>query len=244
MLKFAKASSDGIISVIVRDKEFLFTQPFAFAFIIAVALHLGLILLFHIAPIKIGLSQTNFPPVRVEADTFLKESVIAEVTPSIQTLRGLPSRPSSHPTLLQEPNFLVVRPMEYSQVEGTTTLAFRQIEKQLYEPEFNPLIFPSKPPLEMIISGVLAEHPLLSTGLNQKNIINGSHLKRELQLVYSVMVEGRTGKIFWFESKQSDNHFTSNQFAEKILNDMRFALNQTTIALSGEIEFHFNVEAK
>lgn len=241
MLKLERASREGMISVIVRDKENLFTQPFTLAFCIAIAIHLSLILLFHVAPFKIGMNDTIFPPTRVEADALTKESAIAEIEPAIQTIRGLPSPPPSRPQTLHEPKFLTVRPMEYRKAESTTATAFNKIENVIYQPEFTPLVAKHQKPLEILISGILAEQKLLSNGINDKAIPSSN----ELRITYSVMVEGRTGKIFWFESKQHQQHFSAiDKFAESLLNDMKFAANPEMIAMSGEIELHFNSGTK
>ena len=167
MLKLERTSREGMISVIVRDKESLFTQPVAFAFGIAFAIHLSLILLFHIAPFNIGMSGIIFPPVRVEADASLKESVVADVESNTPTIRGLPTAPSSGPIPSQHPKFLTVRPIEYSKAENSTANAFTHIEEGIYQPEFHPLARLSKKPLEIVISGTLAEQILLSDGTHQ-----------------------------------------------------------------------------
>ena len=60
-----------------------------------------------------------------------------------------------------------------------------------------------------------------------------------MRVIYTVMVEGRTGKIFWFEPKLAANALVA-KFAEALLLDMKFAVDPKLIAVSGEIELHFN----
>lgn len=244
MLKLERTSREGLINVTVRDKEFLFTQSFAFAFAIALAIHLGLMILFHVTPFKIGINETVLLPTNVEADPSFNESVVAEVKPTIETISGLPFPPPSHPVVLQHPSFLNFHSIDYYTIESSTHLVFDQIEKEVYRPLFNPLAGAQKQPLEILISGHLAQQELLSTGMNHKEIPPLPVLERDKRrLIFSVMVEGRTGRIFWIEQKQQTNNSLIDRFAKAILYDMRFAINPELV-LSGEIELHFNEEEK
>lgn len=247
MLKLKRASREGIISVIMRDKEYLFTRPFAIALTIAVAIHLTLLILFHVGPFKIGSNETVFTPTRVEADAATIESVVAEAKPAVHTLRGLPTVPNSIPILPHDPKFLMVRPVEYTKAESATNQAFSLIEQQIYQPEFDPLLRSQQKPLEIIISGVLGEHKLLGGLINQENqpLPKVSNPKTDSQrVIYSVMVQGQTGRIFWFEPAQLSYDTVVDKYTENIMRQMKFATDPKTIAINGTIEFHFNPEAK
>lgn len=240
MLKLEKTSRNDLITVTVRDKENFFTQPFALAFGIAIAIHLGLVILFQVVPFKIGMSENVFPPTRVHADMALKESTLAQITPAILSIRGLPPIPAAGPTPLSHPKFLAFRPLEFSKAKNSTTLSFAQIEKEIYQPEFNPLENKQTKPLEIMISGVLAEHRLVSNGMDEKMMSSFPSLKTDnIRIAYSVLVEGKTGKIFWYEPKQSA-HDPIDKFAEAILHNMKFSIAQGIIVMDGQIEMHFN----
>lgn len=246
MLKLKRASREGMISVIMRDKEYLFTRPFALALTIAVSIHLTLILLFHVAPFKIGSNNTVFTPTNVEADAASTESVVADFKPTVQTIRGLPAAPSSSPTLSLHPKFLTIRPVEYTKAESSTDQAFTQIEQKIYQPEFHPLIHSPQKPLEILVSGILGERELLSDGMdatNGKSIPKFFTPKTDSKrVIYSVMVEGRTGKVFWFEPAQLTGDVAIDKYAENVLRDMKFAIDTKAIAVSGTIELQFNPE--
>ena len=243
MLKLERTSRTGIINVIFRDKEHLFTQPFSIAFLIALGIHLGLFIIFQITPFKIGVSDTVFPPTRVQADTPSIESVVAEVIPVVPKIRGLPTTPVSGPNMLEYPKFLNVRPVEYSKATNTKADAFMKIENEIYQPTFNPLAHFAKKPLKIVISWILAEKPIISDGLKDKEI-EKLPLQLDERFVYHVMVEGTTGNIFWYEPHQASHNASIDKFAESILKDMRFGIDSQAIALSGEIELHFNLEAQ
>lgn len=240
MLKLEKTSRNGL-KVIVRDKENRFTQPFAIAFGIAVGIHLGLVILFHVVPFKIGMSENVFPPTRVHADTALKESAIAQIAPAVKSIRGLPPLPVSEPVLASTPKFLAFRPVEFSSAKNLASTSFAQIEKEVYQPEFNPMENRPKKPFQIIVSGVLAEHGIVSDGMDKKTV---PALKKDsVRITYAVQVEGKTGRIFWYEPKQGVLDAAVTRFAEAVLQDMKFAMDPAMIAMGGEVEMHFNPEA-
>jgi len=249
MLKFKRASREGMVSVIIRDKEPLFTRPFAIAFIIALMIHLSLILLFHVAPFNIGLGTATFPPTRVEAEAPSKESVLANLTPAVLTIRGLPSLPLAAPIISEQPTFLAVRPAGYSHAMDFNSkqavfkiMHVSESNQEIYQPSFNVLTPIIKKKLNIIISGILAEQMILSDGLTGKSVPEISSIRDSERIVYAVMAEKMTGKIFWFEPKQSSRNALINQFAETLLRDMQFIIDDQADVMSGEIEFHFNLE--
>ena len=242
MLKLKRTSRDGNIHVLVRDKEYLFNKPFIMALGIALAIHLGLFTLFHVAPFTIGLNETVFTPTRVEADTPSSESAIADVEPTIQNIRGLPNIPVSNPTPALPAKLFIARPMEYTKADHFMRRTFSKIEQVIYEPEFNPLIRSPKKPVEMIISGIIADQKLLFNGLEDKPIPPLSKRNDEQRLIYAVKVEGKTGKVFWYEALKPAQETQINAFAESVLRSMRFELNPKVVAMNGEIELHFYQE--
>lgn len=229
--------------MIFRDKEHLFTQPFTVAFCIALGIHFVLFVLFQVTPFKIGVNDTVFPPTRVEADTPSRESVLADVVTIAPTIRGLPSAPVSGPMIVEHPQFLSMRPVEYSKAKSSSADAFTEIENQIYQPTFKPLVHLAKNPLVIVISGILSEQTLISDGTEDKSLENLS-LRAEQKVVYSVMVEGTSGKIFWYEPMQPAQEDSLDKFAVSILRDMRFRVSSKAIAMSGEVEMHFRPEEK
>jgi hypothetical protein len=173
--------------------------------------------------------------------------VVAEAKPAVHTLRGLPVVPNSIPILPPYPKFLTVRPTEYTKAESSTDQAFSHIEQQIYQPEFYPLLPSQQKPLEIIISGILGEHKLLGglNGFESKPFPKFSNPKTDNQrVVYSVMVEGQTGRIFWFEPAQLTYDTAVDKYTENVMRQMKFETDPKTIAINGTIEFHFNPEAK
>jgi hypothetical protein len=94
----------------------------------------------------------------------------------------------------------------------------------------------------MIISGILADQKLLFNGLEDKPIHPFSKRNDEQRLVYAIKVEGKTGKVFWYEALQSAQETQINAFAESVLRSMIFELNPKVVAMNGEVELHFYQE--
>lgn len=238
MLKLERAVPNGLISIIIRDKERFLTKPLAMAFIIAFTIHLSLLLLFHIAPITYGTHQTVFPPTRAEAESEARESVVADIKLTTPSIRGLPPPPSSRPHFPHTPQFLTIRPMEQIATGSPIPLDFHQLEIPIYQPSFQPLVKGIQEPFLLFISGSLSEQPFHINGLKGKI---PPDVQNPTCIVYEVMVEGKTGKVFWFEPTQYLNTALA-KFAEEVLRDMTFDLDSTLAVVSGQVELHFNPE--
>jgi hypothetical protein len=236
MLKLEKRSREGLINVIIRDKESLLTKPFLQALAIAVCIHLALILLFHVTPFKIT-SDTVLPPTAAQAANISTESVLAELGSTLQNIHGLPPIPLSQPELMQHPTFLAVRPIVYMETHHQNEKSFTQIEQQIYQPEFIPTVYHApQNPFQIAISGNLGEHELLAMETFSFPLLKTGSKR----VMYSVLVEGKTGKVFWFEPLQQALDPSIDNLAEKILRQMRFAADPKEIAISGRIEMQFN----
>lgn len=238
MLKLEKASREGLISIIIRDKERLVTKPLAIAFGVAFAIHLGLICLFQVVPITIDTQQIVFSPIRAEAESQTRESAVADIKIMAPSIRGLPSMPLSLPLYPSDPQFLMSHPLEYAKTDASLPLNFYQAEASIYEPAFQPLVKNAPKPFRVIISGILAEQPLLTEGWQEQI---PPHTLEPTYVVYSVMAEGKTGRIFWFEPEQYPGNLVAS-FAESILQQMRFDIDPNIAIVTGQIELYLNSE--
>jgi len=247
MLKLEKTSPDRQVSVILRDKENLFTHSFIVAFSWAAGFHLLLLILFQVTPIKLRFSETLFPPISVETDTVSNDAIVlAEMALVPLVASDLPPFTSSTPTLTEHPYYLSLHHIEYLKETPRTNNPFEQIEKEIYHPRFTPLAKGILPPISVIVSGQLAEHPLILDGLTNKTVpvVPNSSLSagKELRVIYQVYVEGKSGDIFWYEPKQVTHIASLDRFAETVLHDMRFAEDKASFVTAGEVELHFNLE--
>lgn len=242
MLKLQKTSSDRQISVIVRDKEYFFTQSFLLAFGLALAFHFLFLVIFHVGPIKLRWNETIFPPVQVEADGFKDIALTVDVKAPKNLSNGLPPIKPSMPLLPEQPIVSITPPTEYIKENIGTRNPFNEIEKRITQPTFNPLKKQPSSLVEMLVSGPLANLELL-TGLPQTEL--PPHLKnlirnKERRIIYNVLVEGHTGKIFWHEALEQTSIASLDQYAEVLLQNIAFVPQQKIFVTAGEVELHFN----
>lgn len=243
MLRLERSSPEGRINVVIRDKEHLFTKPFLLALTLAIAIHLTLILLFQITPFSLGKYDRVLAPIQVQSDSLSAESALAEWISPVQTLRGLPIPPPSHPMLLQQPKFLADNPITYTKIENSNKQAFLEIEQKVYQPEFTPMVFhPPQQPFLMRVSGILGNYELIDNGMKELHFPKFKLDTESTRVIFSVLAEGKTGKIVWFDFEEKTQSAALDKFAEGILRRIQFAKNLKSIFIDGKIEMEFNRE--
>lgn len=239
MLRLERSSRDKLINIFVRDKERFLSKPFMIAFSIAFGFHLFLLLIFHVSPF-IFTGDVIFPPANVVADTALsREGTVAIIDSSSQWIKGLPQPPASSPAVGGTPAFTVTRPMAKGEDLHVDDRLFAEMEQSVYLPKFDPLK-PAKPAaFSFIISGMAAAVPIV-----EGSPLNGAGLtdliaavNEDARTVFAVMVDGRTGKVIWYEPLERSGKTKLDKFAENVLAELTFAKNSAGLAASGEIEF-------
>jgi len=246
MLKLEKASLHSEINVSLRDKDYFFSRSLIFSFAIAAGLHLLFLLIFQVSPFKIRWNETTiFPPIEVEADAAFQDlALLVEMDASPKLASGLPFYPASTPLLSMTPSFSAAQPIEYLYEQKSFDNPFVQIENNIYQPSFTPLAKTELPPLSLFISGPLASRDLIPEPLSNqmlkelKTIITN---ESEIRVIYSVMVDGSSGQIFWYEPNELSNSTPLNRLAEIILKGLQFDKEKDTFVSSGEVELHFNL---
>jgi len=240
MLKLEKNKHQ--LTVIIRDKERLYTRTFLKAFFLAASIHILLLTLFHVTPFKLPFGETTYPPVQVDADTFLKNTLASanmDYTPKINS--NLPPMPTPLPKMPEHPLFLAWQHMEYLKESKSSGNPFSQIEKEIYHPNYTPIAKAQQSPINMIVSGNLGGRPLIENGLDREKIsaIKSISMGEEKRAIFSVLVEGHSGKIFWQESKQLTSIAALDRLSENILRDCLFDKDPQAFVIEGEIELHF-----
>lgn len=240
MLRFEKSNRKQTLFVFVRHQEKFFSKPLVIAFGIAFSFHLLLVLTFHITPFILPGGDTVLPPVHVVADSSADGSgTVAYIDQSIQWIRGLPP-PTPTLNRAQQPVYTMHHPVTWKEGQPIDYALFAQLEKSLYEKEFNPLESNEHTPFEMLISGILASLPLqspVSPIIVPKHI--ASTIDHDIRVVFAVDVDGRTGKIIWFDPREKSGRAAVDKHAEKMLWQMNFAIDPNRVVTSGEVEFHY-----
>lgn len=235
MLKLKKHSAEGDFSIILRDKESLFTRPLIQAFLLAAALHLSFLLIFHIAPFKIRWNQMVFPPVEVEASIDSQDtSLVIEMTGPVKYASNLPVRPESFPAI----SVSVYPLIEKAKNEVLLATPFKLAMEETLSERVPP------PPFQVVLSGPLSEYFSVAPGsINEKELIDRVKIKDASRILYDIVVKNDTGAIFWYERKESSSSPALVKEAEEVLKSLRLdsaAKNRDQFVTTGTIEMQFN----
>jgi hypothetical protein len=247
VLKLERSSKGSDLTIIWRDQEHFFNSLFWQALGIALMLHLGAFLIFHIQAFKIE-SSFVFPPIKVGADygSFSTANTLLLADQNQEELTNLPPPPlfdSSFPKLVF--NHLQSQQLPLPSLE-LINHAFDSIEHRALN-----LIHPSAPfpifyyPIQMHLTGELADHPftqedslILMTPLQKKGPLKHFHIR------YQVQIDDLSGQVFWYDKKQTSGISRLDELAEKILLSLKFDPNFDSHFLVGEIYFVMTISTE
>jgi len=228
MLKLEKIAKTMEISISLRRREGFFNKRLLQALAIALFLHVSAGVLFQVRPFKVIGSQMIFPPIVVDADI--------QLTPVIAEL----DKEDTLPRLIREPkSSLPLFPKPGLEIAGTkSAIEPRGDDFYLFEQDIYPIEWmvrqKAKNPIEVTLSGPLAERKLLDDGTDHfKSIFKSG------KAVFAVQVDDKTGSIFWYQSKQSQNSIELEQQAERIVRAIRFQEEGDSFVTTGEVEIQF-----
>ena len=245
MLKLERKSKNGQIDLLVRDKDLFLTRPLILAFCLALTLHLLFLVVFQVSLFKIMRSQTLFPEVVVTTDTthlLDAAETLTDINIESMTLQGIPIPKFSEPKIALYKNLVIDKSMGDTKKIEVLNDFFVDLEKGVYSPELSVMSVNIKKPFEMLISGPLAENNYVLEG-GAENIIS-SLAKMKIPstqvIVYEVLVDEKSGKIFWFEVKKKSSIAALNRLAENLLRQLIFSKEPIVWTRLGEIEFYFN----
>ncbi|MEI8366327.1 MAG: hypothetical protein WCF65_07900 [Parachlamydiaceae bacterium] len=241
MLKLERKSRDGQVNLLMCTRERLFTRSLIIAFALALGLHSLFIILFHVSPFKIRVIETLFPPIGVEAYPSINvdgSAVVAEVTTRPLSIQGIPIPERSQPVAAVHPLYSMTRPRVYGPGKDSADYPFSRMEKEAYFPDLVVTRKKNRVPVAIVVSGELAGRGVIA------DVADGSlqtvAVSSELRVIYDVRVDGRSGKVFWFEPIQRANVPSIDRAAESMLRRMAFTKGTDTQVTDGTIEFHFN----
>lgn len=231
MLKLEKTSSLTNLTIRWREREHFFEPRLLQAFTIALLLHCGAMLIFHIAPINFS-STFRFPPIQVVSDVPTPALVL--IDPLLYDEMG-PPPPRFIPTL----DWITLPPpLTWLPVELPDRQAFQFLEERLW-PSWVPLPPKSleKPLIEFTFSGELANHSLISIDpLLDRKVPLSAALLSPLYVRYRAQMES-TGTLFWYERTLSSGVEAVDHLTETLLQNFRFANPTPEAFLAGEVHF-------
>lgn len=241
MLKLEKAKHRDVC-ITMRNKERWFNSTLLYALGIACGIHFLGVIIVHIHPF-ISHGDKILPPTLVEAEMSnqLEDddwNVLAYLDTKHKASRYLFAPIASEPKLPSMSIDQPLRPTEYIKEPSLLDNPFMTIEEDWDYFYANELFAQaSQPPVSVHVSGPLAESPLLDDGTTTISPTELTTILQQSQrCVYSVQVEGKTGRIFWFASKHTPDKQSICNMAESLLLRMRFQPNANTVVSAGEVE--------
>lgn len=240
MLKLERVRQDFIIRI--RERDRLLTPLFWQALGMALAVHIGAFLIFHIQPFKAD-SSFIFPPVYL--DTQGKQTPFnQEVSSQTQTVPLLADLPSIPPSLEVKLPQIPLGTSLFLEDEPQATFNLLSNQTVLIDPVAFSFTHPFWPtaysPVHLHVSGELANRSILSADpLFSKRLVKEETDELSSYLVkYHVQVNEQTGTIFWYDKKQSSGIQKIDKRAESLLLSLQFSPHKgrSLDSIDGEIE--------
>lgn len=227
MLKLERRGKSPDISVRLREREPFFNGLLWKALLIAVGIHVGAILVFHVRPFIIQ-STFIYLPVQVQSDR-----------PNV-------SRAQIVDDGLDEAQYVPAPPLELltweHEADVEQPIAFSDL---IEDPEIHYSAPPSQlmiPAVQLHISGELGQRALLKHDGSLDQLVAFNPEKPDPKYVtYHVRVEELTGKVFWFERVRSSRNGRTDELAEKILLNLEFEPGAPFRNAHGTIDFVLNL---
>lgn len=249
MLGLKKSPKNNEIHLQLKPKQRFFDQSLRLAFMIALALHLGAALLFHVRLFSNRQIETILPPTNTLAH-FIKSSADeneAIVTSRIDTEGRLTAAqlipPASNPELLSFESPKLIKELQFKQFDLLYN-PFIEIEREVEENYFTHLDLPLfTSPVKIAVSGPLAEIPIAPLDKQFHDLFElqqySPHQYSQKRAIYTVKVDTNSGQIFWYQLKENAIEQSQTALAEKLLKNFHFLFSTQEVIVNGEIEIIF-----
>jgi hypothetical protein len=233
MLKLEKRSNFAEVTIRMRECEGFFEPRLLKALAIALILHSGALLIFHVAPFDFS-STFTFPPVQV-GSVQPSLGVTAFVSPYIEEEDVL------------SPPITLIPPLDWISFSQESTLApslpvdphaLQSLEERVWPKWQEPLSLELEVPrVQLFISGDLAEILLRESDPLLKEMMPSFPQSTPVYVTYQVQLDEKTGELFWYERTESSAVAAVDRLTEKILMNLRFAPVETKEIVTGILNF-------
>jgi hypothetical protein len=233
MLRLEKTSDLSNVAIRMRERERFFEPRLLKALTIAILIHSGALILFHVTPFSFD-STFTFPPVHVQSDSPAK-GVSALVYHRIDEEEMNP------------PSISLIPALDWISFSQESTLVpsvtfnpqdLKSLEERVWPKWEEPLSLKlEEPRIQLAISGDLAEIPLVASDplLNQMQPISSHDLPA--YVTYQVQLDEKKGEIFWYDRITPSMEPAIDQLTEKILLNLRFAPPENQEPVLGILNF-------
>lgn len=240
MLKLEKTSKTSGPTLRFRDRDRFFEPQLLKAMGIALMLHIGGLILFHVSPFTIS-STFVFPPIEVQSD---------------QPIEGATTLLTFHEKDEEDippPPLRLVPSMDWTGLPTESKLmpeialninALDSLEERvwpIWQP--SPSVDLKGPLIKLTISGNLAEQKVIRSDpmLDKMVSLNVKSLSH-VYVTYHVQLDERKGELFWHERIQSSGVEDVDRLTEKILLNLKFTTPTPREPVEGTLNFAVVVE--
>lgn len=232
MLKLEK-SRNKEINIYVKQRTKLWSNSFVNAFSIALAVHLLAFLLIRIHPLffkEAGILQ----PIEVGVDMPSADGIVAVSTDGNSVLKQLLKPPESLLSLPKVGFASLPRKQEDFYYVENLQHPFLTIEESHYLFEENKEKN-LKNSVQVVVTGDLASFEIIENS----DQFAFSNLK-PFRAIYKVLVEGKSGQIFWHEKILSEGSNQVSGTIDNLLKNLLFKSDDHLFVTAGEIEIFYD----
>lgn len=247
MLKIKKSKKSYEIHVGMGQPLFIFDRYFILALTAAFTIHLIAASLFHVRLFSVWEIETILPATKSyshivksvpeeDVDVIARINREGRLTPAhLVPIKSFPALPKLTISRIHSSSDYLVENDKNPFLEMEEI-----IEDRYFEVDDIPLI---TSPVKVAIFGPLAEIPLqtFDEDISRSFVLQKFSLKNlhQERIVYDVQVDLHTGQIFWFQAQRSPIDKKQTIFAEKLLKNISFQINEKDFVQSGQIEITF-----
>lgn len=233
MLKLEKNSKSLVIRI--REKESFFSFILFKAFLIALLIHLGIVILFHIQPFM----QTGHvhPPIQVQMDRRELNQMTWADDSSNADFFIIPEPPLELfiPEFFPEIESQITQP-DFELTKRKTLLDTWESRLIVYQPPELPKSMAYQP-IQLFISGELASRQLKNYDSRINETVYGKIQEWDpVYISFKVYVDAE-GSVFWHELQQSTGNKKQNKLAEELLQSLEFTHSKLAFNISGRVDF-------
>lgn len=236
MLKLERSGRGSQITIKLRERAPFLNSILWQAFLIAVLIHGGILLVFHIQPFVMK-GEFHYSPTQLKTEkTNQILTVASEESP--EDLYGIPPPPLDlflNPLLIN-----IDLPLTSPAIQPELlNQPFAELENHFiqYKAPDLPFLF-TEAPIKVSFSDELGKLPLIKYDrrIDERVIFDASD-REFLFAEYKVQVDEHNGKIFWYELQTPSGSKKIDALSEELLLGFEFAVPHPISRLSGTIHF-------
>lgn len=238
MLRLEKTAKTKEITVTIRPRESFFSYLLCLSFISAVTIHGIGLLIFHIAPLKIGYAGSLFPPITAISDLKGNEEgrILALLEEEMIVPPYLLSPTHDRLSTLEEGDGHVFKHADELRLSKESKRKIAESERQLlsyYQASLEPVKPSAMSPIHL--SGQLSDYECAFSKEEFFHLLRSAPQTKDKYLAFDVKVAGTEGKVVWIQAKESLS-FSQKIWGEALLKHVHFLGLKHEDWISGTVE--------